>query len=273
MAEFKWIKIVSDIFDDEKIKLIEIEKKSDTILIIWFKILCLAAKLNRSGVLLLSDTVPYTVEMLSVAFNRNAKIVQESTDIFIKYGMLEKENGIFIIPNWSKHQNMDAIDKKNEYMKGYMKDYRAKQSELTLTQRKTNGKANVSQTDKEDIYKEELDNKEKIKDTPKPPFNDLLTLWNGLSKGKKIPPIIKLTEKRKAHIQKRFEENKEIGVQAAVEKMFQSDFLNGKNNKDWVATFDWLFESPNNFTKVLEGNYDNKASEPKKDIRSNEREI
>jgi hypothetical protein len=104
-------------------------------------------------------------------------------------------------------------------------------------------------------------------------FEELITDWNEKAKTKKIPQVLKVTEKRKAHVQMRLEENKASGVQAAVEKMFQSDFLNGKNDRDWVATFDWLFESPNNFTKVLEGNYDNKASEPKKDIRSNEREI
>lgn len=42
----------------------------------------------------------------------------------------------------------------------------------------------------------------------------------------------------------------------AMEKIKQSDFLCGKNSKGWTITFDW-FVLPNNFPKVLEGNYDN----------------
>ena len=31
--------------------------------------------------------------------------------------------------------------------------------------------------------------------------------------------------------------------------------MRGDNNRTWVATFDWVFTKPNNFVKVLEGNY------------------
>ncbi len=46
----KWIKIVTDIFDDEKILLIESLPDADSIIVIWFKLLCLAGKQNNSGV-------------------------------------------------------------------------------------------------------------------------------------------------------------------------------------------------------------------------------
>ena len=46
----------------------------------------------------------------------------------------------------------------------------------------------------------------------------------------------------------------------AIEKIKSSDFLCGKGGKGWVITFDW-FVKPNNFIKVLEGNYDNKQDD------------
>ena len=49
MADVKWIKILTDIFDDEKILLIETLPEDDSIIVIWFKILCLAGKQNNSG--------------------------------------------------------------------------------------------------------------------------------------------------------------------------------------------------------------------------------
>ena len=49
MADVKWIKIATDIFDDEKILLIESLPEADSIIVIWFKLLCLAGKQNNSG--------------------------------------------------------------------------------------------------------------------------------------------------------------------------------------------------------------------------------
>nr|WP_278046076.1 phage replisome organizer N-terminal domain-containing protein [Clostridium acetobutylicum] len=43
--------------------------EADALLVIWFKILCLSGKTNRSGLLMLSDKIYYTDEMLSSLFN------------------------------------------------------------------------------------------------------------------------------------------------------------------------------------------------------------
>ena len=48
MADVKWIKITTDIFDDEKILLIETLPDADAIIVIWFKLLCLAGKQNNT---------------------------------------------------------------------------------------------------------------------------------------------------------------------------------------------------------------------------------
>ena len=40
----------------------------------------------------------------------------------------------------------------------------------------------------------------------------------------------------------------------AMDNIRHSDFLRGENKNSWMITFDW-FVKPNNFLKVLEGNY------------------
>ena len=60
MADVKWIKIVTDIFDDEKILLIEQMPEADTIIVLWFKLLCLAGKANSNGLMMLNDKIAYT---------------------------------------------------------------------------------------------------------------------------------------------------------------------------------------------------------------------
>lgn len=62
--------------------------------------------------------------------------------------------------------------------------------------------------------------------------------------------------KRYINLQARVNEFGVDAVKGVFSKAAQSDFLNGKNRRNWMATFDWLLK-PTNFQKVLDGNYDN----------------
>lgn len=174
MAEVKWIKIVVDIFDDEKILLIESLPSADSIIVIWFKLLCLAGKNNNSGVFVMNDKIPYTEEMLATIFRRNVNTVRLALKTFEAYGMIEIMDGIITIPNWGKHQNFEKIEQKNAYMKEYMREYREKQKKKieckinSKANSKSNGKANVSEADIElDIEKEIDEDKEREKEINK----------------------------------------------------------------------------------------------------------
>ena len=150
MADVKWIKITTDIFDDEKMLLIESLPEADSIIVIWFKLLCLAGKMNNSGVFMMNDRIAYTDKMLATIFRRKEATVQMALKTFEQFGMIEIIDGVITIPNWGKHQNLDQIESKKEYMKNYMREYRAKQKQLTCkSNSKTNSKANVSEADKE----------------------------------------------------------------------------------------------------------------------------
>lgn len=113
-SEIKWIKIVTDIFDDEKILLIESMPDADTIIVIWFKILCLAGKLNNCGVLVLNERIAYTDEMLAQVFRRPVGTVRLALTTFEKFGMIEIINDTVTIPNWMKYQNAEGLDKIRE---------------------------------------------------------------------------------------------------------------------------------------------------------------
>ena len=163
MAEVRWIKIVTDVFDDEKILMIETMPEADTIIVIWFKLLCLAGKQNNSGVFQLGQ-MPYTDEMFATIFRRPINTVRLALDVFEKFGMIEIISNTVTIPNWGKHQSIDQIEAKTEYMRKYMQSYREKQKQISegkpdcKTNSKTNSKANVSSVDK--IRKEKDKNKE-----------------------------------------------------------------------------------------------------------------
>lgn len=150
LVDIKWIKIVTDIFDDEKILLIETLPEADSIIVIWFKLLCLAGKQNNSGVFVMNNRMPYNKTMFATIFRRKETIVELALKTFEQFGMIEIIGDTVTIPNWGKHQNFDKIEQKNGYMRDYMKGYRVKQKLLVESKAngKTNSKANVSEVEK-----------------------------------------------------------------------------------------------------------------------------
>ena len=149
MSDVKWIKIVTDIFDDEKILLIESMPEADSIIVIWFKLLCLAGRQNNNGVFMMGR-IAYTDEMFATIFRRPLNTVRMALKVFEQYGMIEIVNDTVTIPNWGKHQKLDALEAKTAYMRRYMRDYRARQKALTdgETHGKTNSESKVSPPDK-----------------------------------------------------------------------------------------------------------------------------
>ena len=114
MADIKWIKITTDIFNDEKMLMIESMPDADSVIVIWFKLLCLAGRDNNNGILVMNNRLPYTEEMLASIFRRPINTVRLALSEFSKYGMIEIVEDVITIPNWEKHQNIDGMDKIRE---------------------------------------------------------------------------------------------------------------------------------------------------------------
>ncbi|MEZ7643023.1 phage replisome organizer N-terminal domain-containing protein [Streptococcus chosunense] len=132
MSEIKWIKITTDIFDDEKICLIDALPDPDSILVIWFKILTLAGKHNSNGLLMMTDKVHYTDEMLATIFRRPLNTVRMALGVFEQFGMVEIIDGVITLPNWEKHQNIDGMEKIKEQTRNRVARHREKQKNLAL---------------------------------------------------------------------------------------------------------------------------------------------
>ena len=130
MADVKWIKICTDIFDDEKILLIEALPEADAIIVIWFKLLCLAGKHNNSGVFMMNDKLAYTDEMLSTIFRRNINTVRLALNTFESFGMIELIDNVITIPNWEKHQSLDKLEQAREKTRIRVAKHREKQKLL-----------------------------------------------------------------------------------------------------------------------------------------------
>lgn len=252
MSDVKWIKIATNIFDDEKIMLIESLPEADSIIVIWFKLLALAGKSNNSGVFMISEQMPYTDEMLATVFRRKESTVKLALETFERFGMIEVVDDVITIPNWGKHQDLDQLENKREYMKKYMRDYRNKQKKIACkTNGKTNSKANVSEA-------EEERDKERDKDIIN--YQEIIDMYNDTCVS--LPKVTALSDKRKKAIKARLRQYSVDDFKRLFEKAEASNFLKGGNDRDWTANFDWLIKDAN-MAKTLDGNYDNKTKQVK----------
>ncbi|MFL0196967.1 hypothetical protein ACJDU8_15575 [Clostridium sp. WILCCON 0269] len=91
------------------------------------------------------------------------------------------------------------------------------------------------------------------------PWIEILAVWNDLPEPiKKINAITKLRkEKIQARVNNLSLTSKDI--LQTINNIKYSEFLQGKNNKDWVIDFDWLFKDDTRFTRVLENKYQTKT--------------
>lgn len=132
MADIKWIKITTNIFDDEKILLIESMPDADAIIVIWFKLLVLAGRTNNCGALTINDTMPYSDEMLAAIFRRPLNTVRMALKIFEQFGMIEIINDTICIPKWEVHQNIEGMEKVREQTRERVAKFREKKKQELL---------------------------------------------------------------------------------------------------------------------------------------------
>jgi len=98
------------------------------------------------------------------------------------------------------------------------------------------------------------------------PIQKIIEAWNDRTKTSKVNTI---SESRKKAIRARWSEHGKDGIWKVFLKTFESDFLNGKNESNWMASFDWVM-NPTNFVKILDGNYDNREKPKTNGKRYNE---
>lgn len=260
MADVKWIKITTDIFSDEKILLIEQMPEADTMIVIWFKLLCMAGRDNNNGIFLMNNRVPYTEEMLATLFRRPLSVVRMAISTFEAFGMIEIIDDVIMLPNWEKHQNLDGLERIKEQNR-IRKQRQRERQRLVLEDKShvTSRDGHATDKDKEEDKDKEKDNtitvsKETVCLTD---VRRIVDAWNELE-AYGIKKISKLTttSTRYKSLMARIKQYSVDDVLAAIDRIKQSDFLQGSSRKGWVITFDW-FVCPNNFPKVLEGNYDN----------------
>ena len=131
MADVKWIKLSTEIFDNRKIKQIETLPDGDSLIVIWFKILCLAGNTNDNGFVYFTHDIPYTDQMLATEFNRPLATVKLALNTFKRFEMIDIVDNIIHVSSWEKYQNVDGLEKIKEQNRIRQARFKEKQKLLS----------------------------------------------------------------------------------------------------------------------------------------------
>lgn len=153
MPEVKWIKITTNMFDDEKIKLIDAMPERDTIHYIWIRLLVQAGKTNSNGFIFLTENIPYSDEMLSTIFNRPINSIRLALKTFEEFRMIKIESSFLEITNWSKYQNIEGLERIKQQNRERQSKFKNKSKLLQLKQ--GNVTSNVKVTEGNAIEQEQ----------------------------------------------------------------------------------------------------------------------
>lgn len=156
MAEVKWIKITTDMFDNRKIKHLRRLPEGNSIVLLWVMLLTMAGRCNASGMIFLTENIPYTPKMLADELDFEENTVKLGLQCLEQLNMICTDNGFFSIAGWEEYQNIDGMERIKEQNRIRQKKWYDKQKELP------NVRNNVrltqpNATDKEEDKDKDLD--------------------------------------------------------------------------------------------------------------------
>lgn len=131
MADVKWIKITTDMFDNRKIKHLRRLPDGDSIVLIWVMLLTLAGRCNSGGMIFLTENIPYTPKMLADELDFEESTAQLALNALEQLGMIQtNDNGFLAVTGWEKHQNIEGMEKIRESKRLAQARWRAKQTAI-----------------------------------------------------------------------------------------------------------------------------------------------
>ena len=157
MAEVKWVKLTTDMFDNRKIKYLRKLPEGNNIVLIWVMLLTMAGRCNSGGMIFITENIPYTPKMLADELDFEENTVVLALEALERLDMILTDNGVFTIAGWEEYQNIEGMEKIREQNRLRQKKWYDKQKALE----RPNVKPNVSITQPNDIEEEKEEDKDK----------------------------------------------------------------------------------------------------------------
>lgn len=166
------------------------------------------------------------------------------------------------VSRWKPKENANAMQMQSK--SNAIKGNKIKGKEIKENKIKD---SNIISDSLKTILSSDLQSPEDVKvnnDVERINFSRIINSWNQICTA--FPKIRFLSEDRKNKIRVRIEEMGGIDkaydiIDEIFTKMQGNKFLKGDNNHGWKASFDWIFTNGKNWSKVIEGNYEQVQNE------------
>ena len=239
---YYWLKLKDDFFSSKRIKKLRAMAGGDTYLIIYLKMQLLAMK--TEGVLNWTGLEESFADELALDLDEKPDDVSMTLIYLLKTGLAETSDNInFFLPYAIENTGSEGASAQR------WRDWKARQALdtntlLTDCKQITNGEKEIEKEIEIEIEQEGLSRKTELE--------SIAEAWNSLGLSK-VSKIASGTERYNL-LNKRLKDYGLDKILEAIENVRKSNFLMGGGKTGWTATFDW-FIKPNNFPKVLDGNY------------------
>lgn len=246
--KYYWLKLKDDFFRDKRIKKLRKIAGGDTYTVIYLKMQLLSIKNN--GVLIYEGIEETFAEELALELDEDVENVKVTLLFLHNNGMMEEhEQNQFLMT-----ETIQCIGSETASAERVRRHREKKVKALQCNTNVIEGNIEIEREKEIDIELEEEKENKRID------YQAIADCYNDTCVSLQKVKIV--SDPRKKAIKARLNTYSFEDIKTAFQKAEASDFLKGKNDRNWQANFDWIMKD-GNLAKVLEGNYDNKGKEQK----------
>lgn len=256
--KYYWLKLKDDFFRDKRIKKLRRIAGGDTYTVIYLKMQLLSIKNN--GVLIYEGIEDTFAEELALELDEDTENVKVTLLFLLNNGMLEEtEQNHFLMTETIQCIGSESASAERMRKHRERKQLQVSQSDRKVIESDTEKEREREKEQEQENKRIELEEEQEIKRID---YQAIADCYNDTCVS--LQKVKILSEPRKKAIKARLNTYSVEDIKQAFQKAESSDFLKGKNDRNWQANFDWIMKD-GNLAKILEGNYDNKGREPRRE--------
>lgn len=254
---YYWLKLKNTYFSQLDQKKMRKQKNGKDMQIIYLRMMLLS--IDKGGYIYYQEVYDSIEEELAEEFAEDLDLVQRTVKYLQENNLLEINDSDYYLPKAVEYTGSECDSAER------VRNYRKKKVALQCNNKVTTSNVEIEkELDIESDINIEKET-EREKKTKKIDYQQIADMYNDTCVS--FPRLTKLSEGRKKAIRARLKVYTIEDFKKVFEMAEKSDFLKGKNNRNWSATFDWMLKD-SNMAKILDGNYN--EWEDKEDETGNE---
>lgn len=239
-----FLQMSSDFFEEDAVQDLLEEKNGNDYLVYYLRAHCAALKHGEAGILEIpagKDSANYVRRKINAGMSE-LPMIAAALQACVTYGLISVDR------TDGKISSIDFV-LTEKYTRAWTKD--------ALERRQKR----IMEAEQAALQIENVTDEPKVEEKEDPiDYTAIRDAWNKMAEPAGLDQVIRITDKRRAHIRARVREYNFDQCLRAIELVGASAFLCGKvppkdGKPPFRADLAWVFKNSENFTKILEGKY------------------